>query len=92
MTFKHHMDATISRANSMLGLIKRFGKEFSDPYVTKSLYCSLVRSIIEYGSIVWMPAFTVDVKRIESIQKQFLIFCLRNLGWADRFHLPPYRH
>ena len=35
MTFKHHMDATISRANSMLGLIKRFGKEFSDPYVIK---------------------------------------------------------
>ena len=39
-----------------------------------------------------MPAFTVDVKRIESIQKQFLIFCLRNLGWADRFHIPSYRH
>jgi len=74
-----------------LGLVRRFAREFNDPYLFKSLYCSLVRSIIEYGSIVWMPLFAVDQSRIESIQKQFLLFSLRSLNWSDPFVLPPYR-
>lgn len=32
-----------------------------------------------------------DIKRIESIQKQFLIFSIRKLGWVDRFRLPSYK-
>lgn len=92
LNFKRHINITIAKANSVLSLIKRFAKEFNDLFVIKSLYTSLVLSIIEYGSIVWMPAFEIDIKRIESIQKQFLLFCLRDLGWHDRFQLPSYRH
>ena len=88
---KHHLDVTISKANSILSLVKRYAKEFYDHYVLKTLYCSLVRSILEYASVVWMPYFQVDIDRVESVQKQFLLFCLRNLGWRDRFQLPPYR-
>ena len=29
-------------------------------------------------------------KRIESIQKKFLLFALRDIGWRDRFNLPKY--
>ena len=91
MSFKFHVNIIISKANSRLGLIKRFGKEFKDPYVTKALYCSLVRSILEYGTVVWMPFYDIDVKRIESVQKQFLLFCLRDLGWSNGYVLPSYR-
>ena len=80
MTYKHHLDITIGRATSILSLVKRFSKEFDDPYVTRSLYLSLVAPILEYANVVWMPFFKCDVKRIESVQKQFLIFALRNLG------------
>lgn len=83
---------TVAKANSVLSLIKRFGKEFNDLFVIKSLYTSLVLSTIDYGCIVWMPAFEVDIKRIEYIQKQFLLFCLRDLGWRNRFQLLSYRH
>ena len=38
-----------------------------------------------------MPVFGVDKRRIESIQKQFLLFCLRSLHWNHPFILPSYR-
>ena len=60
---------------------------FQCPYVTRSLYCSLVRPIVEYASPVWSPFFEVNINRIESIQRRFLVFALRGLGWADRFNL-----
>ena len=62
------MDETISRANPVMSMVKRFAGEFQDPYVLKILYCSLVRSLIEYASFVSMPLYQVDIDRIESIQ------------------------
>ena len=90
MSFKFRMNFMIARANSKLGMIKRFGREFKEPYVLKSLYCTLVRSTMEYGSVIWMPHYETHINRIESVQKQFLLFCLRNLGWSNRFNLPSY--
>jgi hypothetical protein len=76
----------------MLGFIKRWAKEFDDPYVTKSLYTSLVRPNLEYASQVWSPFYQSHINRIESIQKQFLLFALRHLPWENRYHLPPYHN
>jgi hypothetical protein len=90
LNYKIHLDKTIAKTNSILSLIKRFGREFNDIMTIKMLYSSLVLSIIDYGSIVWMPKFKCDINRLESNQKQFLLFSLRNLGWQDRFQLPPY--
>lgn len=53
---------------------------------------SLVPIIIEFGNIIWMPFYDADKNRIESLQKQFLLFCLRGLGWSHPFILPPYTH
>lgn len=91
LDFKKHVDITCAKAKSVWSIVKRFGKEFKDPYTLKHLYMSLVLPIVEYGSVVWMPFYDVDVSRIESLQKQFLLFCLRDLGWSDGFRLPPYR-
>ena len=92
LNFKYHINVVVAKANQVLGLVKRFSKEFNDVYVCKNLYCSLIRPILEYGNSVWMPLFSVDCNRIESVQKQFLLFCLRNLGWRDAYVLPPYEH
>ena len=90
MTFKAHINQVVSRAKSALGLVKRFVKGFYCPYVTKSLYTSLVRPVLEYASVVWSPYKACDISRIESVQKQFLLFALRGLGWSHGFQLPPY--
>lgn len=55
LNFRTHIDSIISRANSSLGFVKRWSKEFSNPYVTRSLYFTFVRPILEYASQVWSP-------------------------------------
>lgn len=90
LNFKAHIDHTITRSKSLLGFVKRQAKEFQCPYVTKSIYTCLVRSVLEYGCIVWSPMYDGDIKRLESVQKQFLLFALRGLGWRHSFLLPSY--
>jgi len=91
LNFGEHIDTIVNRGHRMLGFIKRRSKEFNDPYITKAIYSSLVRSHLEYASVVWNGIGITASNRIESVQKQFLLFALRNLGWrTDSFVLPPY--
>jgi hypothetical protein len=45
MTFELHINYVISRSMSMLGFVKRFGKEFTDPYVLKTIYWAFVYAL-----------------------------------------------
>lgn len=89
VTFIDHYNTIINKANKMLAFIKRFSYNFHDPYTIKTLYITYVRSILEYCSIVWSPFSSTHENRIESVQKQFLLFALRKLGWT-RLPLPSY--
>ena len=91
LRFNLHISVIVNKANSVLGAVKRWSKDFNDPYVTKSLFTSLVRPILEYASIIWNPCYNCDISKIESVQKQFLLFSLRNLGWPSDGMLPPYK-
>jgi hypothetical protein len=90
ITFDLHVNYVISRSLSILGFVKRFGKELSDPYVLKTIYSAFVHSVLESGSCVWSLNFEVHRRRIESVQRKFLRFALRGLGWSDPFNLPAY--
>lgn len=92
LNFNLHIDSCVNRAFCLLGFIKRWSREFNDPYLAKRLFTSLVRPILEYGSVLWSPNYRCHVDRIESVQKQFLIFALRGLGWNDLYDMPPYIH
>lgn len=92
LNFRSHIDTSIKRANSALGFVKRWSKEFSDPYVTKSLYTTFVRPLLEYASQVWSPSYLSHSQRIEAVQRRFLRFALRGLPWSDPHILPPYEH
>lgn len=92
LRFHLQIDSCVGRAKSLLGFIKRWSKEFDDPYLTKRLFTSLVRPVLEYAVVVWCPSYKCDIDRIESVQKQFLIFALRGLGWNGLFELPPYEN
>lgn len=89
LNFINHISITVNKARCILGFIKRWAKEFKDPYVTKQLYVSLVRPVLEYASIVWDPIYMTHNNYIESVQKQFLLFCLRGLQW-NPLDLPSY--
>ena len=40
--------------------------------------------------MIWNPQYNIHAEKIESVQKQFLLFALRRLNWGSRFDLPPY--
>jgi hypothetical protein len=65
LSFSHHIDIITGRANKVLGFIKRNIKLFSSPTCLRSLYFALVRSILEYGVVVWYPYLSKDQLRIE---------------------------
>lgn len=89
LDFRKHINMTVNKARGVLAFIKRWAKEFTDPNVTKQLYTSLVRPILEYGSVIWDPDFNTHIDRIESVQKQFLLFCLR-ASFRSYVNLPSY--
>lgn len=92
LNFTLHFDSITSRANKLLGFIKRRAAEFKNVWATKSLYCALVRPILEYASPVWDPNYQTHRDRIESIQKKFLLFALRDLYDPNDYNtLPSYK-
>lgn len=92
LRFNLHINTCIYKAKGIFAFIKRWSKEFNDPHVTKTLFKSLVRPILEYGSPVWSPQYNCYRERLESVQKQFLLFALKNFQWNPSQNLPPYTH
>jgi len=90
LKFSDHISSIVNKARGVLGFIKRWSKELDDPFMTKTLFISLVRSILEYGSPVWSPQYAVHSDRSESVQKNFLLFALRRQKWDANRILPPY--
>ncbi|XP_058828267.1 uncharacterized protein LOC131688131 [Topomyia yanbarensis] len=90
LTFRDHVSYVTSKASRTLGFIFRTAKNFRNVHCLKSLYCSLVRSILEYASVVWAPFYQNSISRIESVQRKFLRFALRHLPWNDPINLPAY--
>ena len=69
LTWGTHCRGLINKCNRTMGMIKR-AVGFNAPVnVTTSLYCTLVRSNLEYCSSVWSPSTVSDAKAIESIQR-----------------------
>lgn len=91
LSFNRHMECIVAKAYSMLGFIKRICKNFRNVEALKSIYFAHVRSHLEYASVVWSPYYQVSVDRIESVQKNFLIYALRRtVRRGSDFSLPPY--
>lgn len=90
LSFAEHIALTTNKARGVLCFIKRWAKEFVEPNITKQLYTSLVRPILEYCSVIWDPLQGVRIQMVESVQKQFLLFCLRSLYSGPVTDLPSY--
>ena len=85
-----HVNYITSKAKRTLGFVKRHAKQFQDPYVTKAIYCALVRPTLEYCLVSWMPFTKLQIDEIESVQRQFLLFALLDLRWNYPYMLPKY--
>ena len=96
LTFASHVNNVVSRANRSLGLLFRSfqtstsGSKFNRNALMCA-YVSNVRSILEYGSVIWAGAAETHTVRIYRIQHKFLIWLLsytnsghsRSLEYSD---------
>ncbi|KAL9706530.1 hypothetical protein quinque_010048 [Culex quinquefasciatus] len=71
MEFNQHVSISVAKSYAMLGFLRRNAAGFTDVRVLKTLYFSLVRSVLEYAVPVWAPYYAVHQQKIESIQRRF---------------------
>ena len=81
LTFVPQVESVIAKANALLGFISRTCRDMNNPHALRTIYCSFVRSILEYGCLVWQPRFETHANRLELVQRRFTRFALRKLGW-----------
>jgi len=74
LNFSPHIDFMTSKSFRVLGFIRRHSVNFSSANCLLALYKALVRSVIEYGSVVWSPYTAVDISRIDRVQNCFMRF------------------
>jgi len=86
LNFAAHVDGVLKKANRALGLLMRSfqtgknGRSLYDinPKSIISTYCANVRSILEYGCVIWGGAANTHLKRTEKVQHKFLTWlCAR---------------
>jgi len=80
LSFSHHIDVITGRALKVFGFIKRNTKLFKSANCLRSLYFSLVRSVLEYGAVVWHPYLAKDRLRLERVQHKFLSYAVFKLN------------
>ena len=79
------IDKVVAKANRMLELIKRSCRDFEDRDTLRTLYCALVRSDLEYCSVIWSSYTKKGIEKLEKVQKRATKFILRTDDcYADR--------
>ena len=74
LSFTKHINSISVKGSKLLGFVIRNTKYFSTQ-ATKMVYCSLVRSVLEYCSVVWSPFFQIHSDSLEAVQHKFLRVC-----------------
>ena len=90
LSFTSHIDNVIKDGLKFFALVRRYGRDLNDPYSILAIYTGLVRSKLDFSSVVWRPQYVVHIQRIEAVQKKFVRFALRNLSYNGD-QLPPYQ-
>ena len=69
LKFDFHIHTAVTRANRMLGLIKR-SYTYLDKESLLCLYKAMVRPILEYGVTIWSPYRIGDIDAVENVQRR----------------------
>jgi len=82
-----HITTCTKKAERQLWLIIRTLGFHSPQKAKLQTYISMVRSIIEYGSVVWNPKFKHNIYDIESIQRKATNYILNNPPYYSPNHI-----
>ena len=85
LKFRAHVGTVVSKANQMLGIIKRSFDNMGE-FAFLNLYKSLVRPHLEYGNVIWSPATVNEIILIEGVQRRAtaMIKKCKGLSYEER--------
>ena len=86
MKFGEHINSKVTKANQILGLIFRT-LTYMDKEMFLNLFKSLIRSHLEYATVVWSPLYKKDMIQIEN--RVPTIFCNWGNIWSYSIFLYP---
>ena len=78
LSWNSHIDSITAKAIKVLGLVKRTCMDFKDITTLRTLYCSLVRPLLEYSCETWNPHTQRNSNRIEAIYRRATKFILKS--------------
>ena len=85
LSWNNHIDVIISKANMMLGMIKRTCTNKCDQKTLIILYKSIVQSQLEYAPQVWSPYTKEKISALEHVQRHATKFILKtDLSYPER--------
>jgi hypothetical protein len=87
--FTSHIEHILNVSNRLLGFVIRTCKNFSNLDTIIYLYKSLVRSRLEYASIIWDPYHAEYSDSLEKVQNKFLRYLyFKKFGYYPYFGYP----
>ena len=69
LKFQQHINQQTKKANQRLGMIKR-SFSYMDTEMFLTLFKSIVRPYLEYGSNVWFVIYKKEAIQIENLQRR----------------------
>lgn len=85
LCFSSHIDKIVSKASSRARLILKCFCSRDSVLLTRA-YCTYVRPLLEFSSVIWSPHTKKDIDRIESVQRKFTkaVYNLRGCTYEER--------
>ena len=72
LNFVEHVRKVSISASTSLGFAIRNSREIQDLEVVKLLLYALVRSRLEYASVIWSPIYQIHCDTVERVQRRML--------------------
>ena len=73
LKWNNHIDKITKKASRVVGFLKRNLKH-SPITCKRNAYLALVRSMLEYGAVIWDPYLQEDINKLERVQRQGVRF------------------
>ena len=85
LSFDEHINGMVNKARQRLGLIRRTFCH-CEQQISITLYKTHVRSVLEYGSLIWHPYKVKNINKIEGVQRRMTgsFQNLRHLPYRER--------
>ena len=77
LKWKKHISNTVNKASVALGILRR-NLRFLPKDCKNTAYKSIVRSVLEYGCIVWDPYIKSDSQALEKVQRRAARFIIQD--------------